>query len=695
MVPIRGFNLDSKGSSGSGKTSIILAINYALGVCHLPATSLQSWMTEVPMAVELCLDTDEGEVVIARGEKFSVSIGGKVMRGSAKALEEKIQQIVGLQPELLEALTYRRQMTRGHFLSKTNSEKQEFLTMLLGLGKFESAIEKTQANIRDLEPGTKLLEDEVKRCEEDTEVRRKTVGNPDLLDEIPLRKAVDAIKEQILLLTEQIASKKQDIAHIESSIQKECDKVIQDNVPYLKSMEDSIKRLMAAPLPEVDRAEEERLDALLVSAKQYLQQAIEEDNKAKAAEQDHARALQGDLDQSRRDLDKIERLKESGRLKMAEITILESNVCPNCKQQWAQAQESKQRLEAEVEQIAIDLQEMFLEGIPSRVARLEKEVQVAWIHVPNPDIEKLRKIESQLGHEAADCEAHNASLEHDIVSSRKQEIAEAKVTLEAARSAALETARRLQGNSSVRLEGPQEELDGLTSALSGAQAKLQGTQNEAYQASMKNAAALASAETEVRLLKEAEQRLDASRKRFEVAAARLTAERDFLLLVGREGFLGSIFDEVLWEVSSETNRILGGIPNTAHVTISFRSETTTQKGKINKEIVPVAIINGHEAPIKAGCSGGMFSAVELAVDLAVSAVVSRRTGAVPSWIILDEAFEGLGVVEKEGCLEVLQSCAADKLMLIVDHASEIKEIGTQFIDVEYRDGISKMRCAIS
>jgi hypothetical protein len=69
--------------------------------------------------------------------------------------------------------------------------------------------------------------------------------------------------------------------------------------------------------------------------------------------------------------------------------------------------------------------------------------------------------------------------------------------------------------------------------------------------------------------------------------AKMNAELDFQKLIGREGFLGAIFDEVLWEISEETNRLLAQFPNTAHVTLYFRSENVTGKGTIQKKILPV------------------------------------------------------------------------------------------------------------
>jgi hypothetical protein len=56
-----------------------------------------------------------------------------------------------LPPELLAPLTYRGQKQPGLFLSKTDAEKKEFLTTLLDLGKFEAAVEASQAKVKNLE----------------------------------------------------------------------------------------------------------------------------------------------------------------------------------------------------------------------------------------------------------------------------------------------------------------------------------------------------------------------------------------------------------------------------------------------------------------------------------------------------------------------------------------------------------------
>ena len=173
----------------------------------------------------------------------------------------------------------------------------------------------------------------------------------------------------------------------------------------------------------------------------------------------------------------------------------------------------------------------------------------------------------------------------------------------------------------------------------------------------------------------------------------LAAEKDFQAMVGREGFLGAIFDEVLAEVAEETNAIMARVPNISEVTLAFRSESLTAKGKPVRAITPVVTIRGHEAPMKSGCSGGMLGAVYLAADLAVIDVVSRRLGVSPGWLVLDEVFEGLGPVEKEGYLEVLQVYAQKKLVLVVDHTTETKEYFRSHIDLVFQGGYTHIEQA--
>jgi DNA repair exonuclease SbcCD ATPase subunit len=131
----------------------------------------------------------------------------------------------------------------------------------------------------------------------------------------------------------------------------------------------------------------------------------------------------------------------------------------------------------------------------------------------------------------------------------------------------------------------------------------------------------------------------------------------------------------------------------AQCSIEFRTDTTTQKGVVKKRIVPVVSVNGNSGGIKDVCSGGMESAIELAVDLAVGEVIARRTGASPQWLVLDEAFDGFDTIVKESCLEILQKYASSKLVVVVSHIPEFKEFFSQHLTVVYENGKSRIENA--
>ena len=157
-----------------------------------------------------------------------------------------------------------------------------------------------------------------------------------------------------------------------------------------------------------------------------------------------------------------------------------------------------------------------------------------------------------------------------------------------------------------------------------------------------------------------------------------------------KAFLGAIFDEILVEVSAETNELLRNLKNVATTSVTFVSDKVTEKGAVKQQIRPVILKNGVELDLEVELSGGQGDSVELAVDLGLSAVIGRRTGKRPGFLILDETFSALDVISKESCLEILQKAAADTLILVVDHSSEFSEAFSAYIDVESQNEVSRI-----
>jgi DNA repair exonuclease SbcCD ATPase subunit len=158
---------------------------------------------------------------------------------------------------------------------------------------------------------------------------------------------------------------------------------------------------------------------------------------------------------------------------------------------------------------------------------------------------------------------------------------------------------------------------------------------------------------------------------------------DYLELL--KGFRNKIFDETLEELGHTATDILGNLPNASHLAIEFSSTYETSVGTTKEAIKPLVYVNGIERKIKGSVSGGQMTSLALATDLAIAEVIGRRQGCNLAWIALDESFEGHDTTTKKACLEMLSGCASDRLVLVVDHASEFQSIVTQKIVVEFKN----------
>jgi DNA repair exonuclease SbcCD ATPase subunit len=152
LLLIRGKNTETGDASGSGKSSILLALAYVLDILPpgFPATELQNWDTEEPLQVTLTLERDGQLIEIVKGKRPSYKDSEKTVTG-AKAVNEAVSNLFGYGPEVLRALTYRPQEAGGLFQNLSPAEKVKFLTRVLGLEPLEAAVTSAQEKAKALE----------------------------------------------------------------------------------------------------------------------------------------------------------------------------------------------------------------------------------------------------------------------------------------------------------------------------------------------------------------------------------------------------------------------------------------------------------------------------------------------------------------------------------------------------------------
>lgn len=165
-------------------------------------------------------------------------------------------------------------------------------------------------------------------------------------------------------------------------------------------------------------------------------------------------------------------------------------------------------------------------------------------------------------------------------------------------------------------------------------------------------------------------------------------ERELLIvdttakLLGRGGFMGSIFDEILADIEVRTNDMLQNFPNAEQFTVQISSNRLVKtKGTTKKEISVTISRSGTDVGYE-DLSGGQQSAIELCTDLAYGESVRARSGCSLRWTCLDEVMDGLGPSEKEAVVNMIRK-RVKGLVLMIEHATEIRESFDKVIGIEY------------
>lgn len=605
-----------RGTSGAGKSSILLAIQFALRMCPFATTKLQSWNSEKDLQVDLCLVKDGAEILVQAGKKNAISYGpGETPITSAKAIEEELRKIFATDLETLSAITYRQQGKPGLFLSLTDSGKKEFLTKVLGLDAIEKAVDQAELKIKDLKPryeqAQALYETTMQAVN-----RYKEFKEPELQDE-------DVVLGQKADLDLRAGNIEQEMELIRSKVESAKRHVLKDE-EYQRLIE--TRTAAQAQAQVVSEANE-------LARREFLkgQEVVREKLKA---------IYQRDtiLMQSRKEMERLEK----------DIIAASNKTCPTCSQEWIDSRSFATAAREKLANLQASCETMSRQQA-DRIS-LERESKVQFVH--NPQVAQFQNLIALLDSQARE------------------------------RLSFLQQASEVWANSEVsKLQVELAQINGQRQGIAATLASIRRGNEQALRTTMANRAMLVTAEKDEETYRTQSVQL----------LAELNAERDFVASMGRDGFLGVIFDDVLREIEDEANARLARLTNVGHVTIEFKSEIITGKGSAKRTITPVVHINGHETDLESGLSGGMFTSVEGQVDIAVMTVVQRRTGTMPGWLLLDESFNGQPNDTKEAAIEILKEYAEEKVVVVIDHNSEFKELFTRYIDVDFKEGRSLVK----
>jgi DNA repair exonuclease SbcCD ATPase subunit len=654
LVLVKGLNKDTGDTSDAGKSSLILAIQHLLGCAPAPyhGTRLQSWLTEEPMQLSGRFSSGSEDVVLTRGKKFGYQDSRSKISGAEA--EAALDTLLGIDRKLLRSITYRAQRSRGVVLGLGDPEKKALLSKLLGVEPYEKVAKEAAAGAAVAEAEhirySQILDTASEMLKE--AVARHSAAK--LGEVVRATKALEQARAQLDGAYAGLQAAKTDQKLVETTERVGVERAVQAATAAEQSavvrdageVSEKLEKCRAAlgRCRSLDGLARHDYDIGRLRLSQLVTQVSRAVKQAAACDQESALALQAKAKLELELCPTCERPWADQVATRAKITQLEAQIAKIAAESAAAAEQVKKGLEAQK-----TLQEMAPYQSPPVIGQLEAEERrlvAAYQEFTRGQEEAIRQSLARV--QAAGAAAAATFAEAKAYAAQKVEAAEA--TYRACGPAVEQASADLREQQ--RLEAEQKRL---LWEMDGAQARYDKVLAEAHDAEMN-----------------------------------WNTQRDLQVLVGNKGFLGLIFDEALAEVSAATNDLLSRVANVRHLSFTFKSEKENDSGSVERRITPVVTKGGFEVPLDSGISGGMSSAVELAVDLAFSDVVSRRRGSYPGWLILDEAFDGLGPVSKETCFEMLQVVAAKRLVLVVDHSTAYQGLFDRVINIESAGGRSRI-----
>jgi len=631
LIQVDGKNQNTGGSSGAGKSTVFLALDYLLGISDIPSTILQSRLTKESLAVSGEFTIDDQPLNISRSKKdgLTISFGGETTSGNVKLAEEKLDEIIGIPRSVFKKMIHKKQKEGGFFIDMTGKQTYEFLTTVLGLDKYTDSIEEIGFKVKediqtigDIRVKLEIEQDNIRNFErmlDDKERPKKTVSQKDL----------DIIGKQIT-----------DLKNQKNILEAECTQKLSILIaPELNpSPWDSSEFVKIQT--EIALSEKKKIE--VESAKKLIDQELGEFPLLKQRAASHGQ--------------KISELKTN----KAEI---EKSICPTCEQNWV-----GETAKAKVESINADIDRLTGEALDVKqkldtkdeVIRKAARLQQIFVEASNL-YENLNK---------------NLLMEKDRENTHNM----------SERSKYSDTMKEFHRQESEIKNMYTDRIASLTGVLQRLQIDFSTKQKELelYLENSKNY------DTEIKsladLILNKKQIIDSLLSEREALAKKTLVAEECKRLI--KSYTLQTFQETLDLIGDMATEILSGIPNMASSTIYFEGCKENKDGSIKDEVTGIINMDGEDIPIKS-LSGGERTAIDLAVDLAVIDVIETKAGKGANFYIIDEPFDGLDAVCRENCLEILKQIDTNKKIIMVDHSTELKEMISDIITV-VREGETSM-----
>lgn len=631
LIQVDGENQNTGGSSGAGKSSVFLALDYLLGINDVPATVLQSWLTKEPINVMGVFLNKSKPLTITRNKKTGlvVEYDGETISDNKQA-EEKLSEIIGIPRKVFKKMVHKKQGDTGFFLGMTGKETYEFLADILDLQPYIQKSKKIEGNI-------KTLNDQLNEVK--VELTNSVSAREPLVNLLR-----NKVEPQTTILPPEEEKKQLKLAELELTTTQ-------------KLKEDALAKI-TKPVPTQVCFDKTRLVELtqqhdeISTNIQRVDKEISE-FRSKISEVDVA------LVKAKNIAIQINKLKE-------ERKSLEQNICHTCLQTWiGESAEAKiKTIDEEIKQHLADVlgYKQKIDSKPiveQKIAELQSQI--------DPLKTQLKEVSDLKTEEVVKEKNHQSQLDTQYSQAMNE---------------FYKNTKDVEDFYANRLLNQNDNINKLRQTIQRVEDMLRSHQNAVNLYEVEVAQLNTSIDQYDKKIQENEV------KQFELEKSILIATEANRLI---KTYVLRTFQETLDAIGETATTILSGIPNVANSTIYFESCKENKNGSLKDEVSAIINKEGvNKVPVKALC-GGEGTAANLAVDLAVIDVIETKTAKGANFFIMDEPFNGLDAVCREQCLQILKQFDTSKKIILVDHSSELKEMVSDVITVVKTGESSEIR----
>ncbi|RME52184.1 SMC family ATPase [Candidatus Woesearchaeota archaeon] len=652
------------GDVGSGKSTILLAIEFALfgilrgevsGAALLRHGAQQGW-------VELAFEVDGREVVVRRGLKRS---GGSVTQGAgflivdgvreeatAVELKSRILSLLGYPEGLLAKsksllfryTVYTPQQEMNRILSEKPEERLETLRKIFDLDKYKRVNENAIMVARALKGQGDVLEGQLSVLERQVEELK------------PAEKRLDAARKEVLKVVQRegvLAKKVAELKKRQAELEKQSflHNDVRTKCEVLKGEVRSLREELVRKKKEHDdllgllkeQGEPKRPAKRKVRSGEAVREALAKVRHALVQIEESRAKHEERIDQCRRVIERIKTVSS----------------CPTCLQNVPE--EHRQRV--------VEKQELLLEKAARNLEKIEKKMRAAR--------ERVEELEEELQ------QVQKAQEEERVFAIQLKSLEEKKKRLRllAEACALLEKACKEKEKDVASVEKKLAALPEIKGELSALRQEVEKVEQERREVAGRRAGL----EREAALLEEQLKRLELLQERMQ--SLKKEVEEHRLL----RQWLQGVFQNVIFVIERQ---LLMSIYHEFNAYFkrwfSMLIDESVLGVRLDEHFSPCVEQNGFETDV-AHLSGGERSAVALAYRLALNSVISQFMSSVKTrgLLILDEPTDGFSAEQLDRLREVLSELKVSQLIL-VSHESKVESFVDHVLRVEKLEHVSRI-----